>query len=190
MIAYLQGEIVRKDIDSAVIDVGGVGYGIFMISEDLNNLHLGSRAKIYVYEYIREQAYDLFGFIEPTTKRFFEQLLDVNGVGPKMAMSLLSIGQASSIKRAIAGGDTKYLQGANGVGKRVAERIVVDMKDKVGLLSSDDSIAFLRADEDDEAQQALIGLGFSPVDAAKALANIDKKLSTEERIKQALKERN
>jgi len=189
MIAYLQGVITQKNLDSAVIDVNGVGYGVYMISEDLNKLELNKTSKIYIYEHIREQAHDLFGFVELNTQKFFEQLIDVNGVGPKMALSLLSVGPTSTTRQAIAEGDVKYLQGATGVGRRVAERVVVDLKDKVGLESTGDSTAFLQGDKEDEAQQALVGLGFSPSDAAKALVGIDKKLPSEERIKLALKEK-
>jgi len=188
MIAYLQGVVSQKNLDSATIDVNGIGYGVFMISEDLNKLTINKTSKIYIYEHIREQAHDLFGFVEQSTQKFFEQLLEVNGVGPKMALSLLSVGPTSSTRQAIAEGNVKYLQGAIGVGRRVAERVVVDLKDKVGLISAEDSTAFLQGDKEDEAQQALVGLGFSANDAAKALAGIDRKLPSEERVKLALKE--
>lgn len=189
MIAFLHGKVAEKHLDSAVIDVNGVGYGVFMTSEDIGGIGLNETVKLHIYEHIREQAYDLFGFCEIGNKQFFQQLLEVNGVGPKMALSLMSIGSSANIRGAIAEGNVKYLQGASGVGKRLAERVVVELKDKVGLVSSEDSTAFLQAKSDDEAYQALIGLGFNPSDAAKALSGIDSKLSTEERVKLALKEK-
>lgn len=189
MIAYLEGVIREKQPDAVVIDINGVGYDVYVTNEDLGTLELDGPAKIHIFEYIREQAHDLFGFSEKTTKLLFEKLLDVNGVGPRMAMSILNLGSAGSVKKAIAEGDTVFIQGASGVGKRVAERVVVDLKDKVGLISSDSATDFLQISSEDEAAQALMGLGFSSVEASKALSGIDKKLSVEEKVRQALKVR-
>jgi len=191
MIATLTGKVAEKIADIVVLDVGGVGYGLLVTGEDFGALATGSQAKLYVYEHIREQAHDLFGFVSLDTKQLFEQLLGVNGVGPKMALSVLSVGNSSEVRSAIAGGDTKFIQMAQGVGKRVAERIVVDLKDKVGLegvelagtnmLQSD---ALLRKDD---AVEALVSLGFSTQDAANALAKVPAELPTEDRIKLALR---
>jgi holliday junction DNA helicase RuvA len=190
MIATLTGTIAEKIGEAIVLDVHGVGYGVLVAAEDFGALAAGAQAKLYVYEHIRESSYDLFGFTRLDTKQFFEQLLGVNGVGPKMALSVLSIGSAQDVRRAIAGGDTKYIQQASGVGKRVAERIVVDLKDKVGLAGVDlSTTGILQSDvmlQQDEAVEALVALGYSPADAAAALAQVPIDLSTEERIKQAL----
>lgn len=173
-----------------VLDVRGVGYGLQVTAEDMGRLASGQSAKLYVYEHIREQAHDLYGFVSLDTKQLFEQLLDVNGVGPKMALSILSIGTGSEVRVAIAGGDTKFIQQASGVGKRVAERIVVELKDKVGLEGVDLSTTGMLQGEGlllkDEAVEALVSLGYSPQDAAVALQNVDAALPTEERIKKAL----
>ena len=190
MIATLHGEITEKKKDQVVIECGGVGYGLFVTFEDFGVLETGSKTKFYVYEHIRENAHDLFGFKLPETKALFELLLSVNGVGPKMALAILSIANVSQVKQAIASGDTKFISQANGVGKRVAERVVVDLKDKVGLVASDDATGFLAVpsgNPNDEALQGLISLGYSVQDAAEALKGIDESLSTEERIKEALK---
>jgi len=191
MIAMLTGVVAEKTLDAAIIDVSGVGYGVLVTTEDYSRLGSGDLVKLYIYEHIREAAHDLYGFLTTDTKSLFEQLLGVQGVGPKMALSVLSIGPASAVRQAIAGGDTKSIQKANGVGKRVAERIVVDLKDKVGLVGVDlSATGMLQAEStitQDEAAEALIALGYTPQDAAKALARIDKALPTEERIKQALK---
>jgi Holliday junction DNA helicase RuvA len=191
MIAILSGEIIEKLADIVVIDTGGVGYGLFVTVEDYTQLTQGQKTKLYIYEYIREQAHDLFGFIKLDTKRLFEQLLDVNGVGPKMALNVLSTGTADEVRQAIASGDTNFIQRANGVGKRVAERLVVELKDKVGLLGTDlASTGLLQSEAEavkDEAAQALITLGYSAQDAIAAVAKVDAKLPTEERVKLALK---
>ncbi len=143
-----------------ILDVRGVGYGLQVTTEDMGRLGSGQSAKLYVHEHIREQAHDLYGFVTLDTKQLFEQLLDVNGVGPKMALSILSIGTGSEVRLAIAGGDTKFIQQASGVGKRVAERIVVELKDKVGLEGIDLSTTGMLQGESlllkDEAIAALV----------------------------------
>ncbi len=191
MIATLTGQVAEKIADIVVLDVGGVGYGLLMTGEDYGRLSTGSRAKVYIYEHIREQAHDLFGFITLDTKQLFEQLLGVNGVGPKMALNVLSVGAANDVRSAIASGDVKFIQQAQGVGKRVAERIVVDLKDKVGLEGVElASTGLLQSDSllrKDEAVEALVSLGFSAQDAANALVNVSTDLPLEDRIKQALK---
>lgn len=172
------------------MDVQGVGYGLLVTSEDYGRLSVGEPAKLYVYEHIRENIHDLFGFANLHTKQLFELLLGVNGVGPKMAISILSIGNVDAVRTAIAGGDTKFIQAAQGVGKRVAERVVVELKDKVGLPGVDLSgIGLLQTDgvlRQDDAVEALVALGYSPQDAAQALHGVEAGLPTEERIKLAL----
>jgi Holliday junction DNA helicase RuvA len=191
MIASLNGVVSEKLPDMVVIEAAGVGYGLFVNTEDYGRLASGERAKVYVYEHIREQAHDLFGFVALDTKRLFEQLLGVNGVGPKMALNILSIGSANDVRSAIAMGDVKYITAAAGVGKRVAERVVVELKDKVGLEGVDLAAAGLLQGESlvvqDEAAEALVALGYSPQDALMALQKVDTQLPTEERIKRALK---
>jgi len=190
MIATLSGKISEKTLDNVVIDCGGVGYGLYVTFEDYGALEEGSDVKVYVYEHIRENAHDLFGFRNIETKLLFEQLLSVNGVGPKMALSILSVANGQQVRSAIASGDTKFISQASGVGKRVAERVVVDLKDKVGLAASEDAIGFLStpaANPNDEALQGLVALGFSVQDATESLKKVDAKLSPEERIKAALK---
>ncbi len=190
MIATLKGIISEKIGDTVVLDVRGVGYGVLVTAEDYGLLATGTAHKLYVYEHIREVSHDLFGFSKLDTMQLFEQLLGVNGVGPKMALSVLSVGTAGEVRGAIAGGDLKYIQRASGVGKRVAERIVVDLKDKVGLVSVDlASTGILQSDtlvRQDEAAEALIALGYSAQDAGAALAHVPADLPLEDRVKRAL----
>lgn len=193
MIAMLTGVVAEKTADQVVLDVSGVGYGLYVTNEDYGTMGSGDLTKLHVYEHIRETSYDLFGFLNRDTKQLFEQLLGVNGVGPKMALSVLNTGTSNAVRAAIAGGDVKSIQKASGVGKRVAERIVVDLKDKVGLPGVDlAGSGLLQSDahiRQDEAAEALMALGYSAADAATALSKISKDLPTEDRIKQALKGR-
>lgn len=193
MIATLNGIVSEKLGGVVVLDVGGVGYGLLVTNEDFGSLATGQKSKVYIYEHIREQSHDLFGFCRLDTMQMFELLLSVNGVGPKMALNVLSIGSSNDVRVAIASGDVKYIQQAVGVGKKVAERIVVDLKDKVGLegvdLATTGLLQGTGAMMKDEAVEALVSLGYSPQDATVALQNIDTTLSTEDRIKLALKSR-
>jgi holliday junction DNA helicase RuvA len=191
MIASLEGIIEEKLFDQVILDVHGVGYGLYVTSEDHGRLEQGKPARLLIYEHIRENSHDLFGFMNRETKSLFELLLSVNGVGPKMALNMLSIGSSNEVRAAIAGGDVKIIQRANGVGKRLAERVVVDLKDKVGLSGVDlASTGILNSEAGamgDEAVQALMSLGFNAPDAQLALKDIDKTMSVEDRVRLALK---
>lgn len=190
MIATLSGVVSEKLHDLIVLDVNGIGYGLQVTAEDFGRLHTGEQAKLYVYEHIREQGYDLFGFVQLDTKSLFEQLLGVKNVGPKVALAVLDIGNAAGVRGAIAAGDVKLLQSAKGVGKRAAEQIVVELRDKVGLAAAgaaEDIVGRPGVNIQDEAVEALISLGYSPQDATLALKDIDSGLPAEERIRLALK---
>lgn len=189
MIATLKGKISQKIGEQIVIECGGVGYGVQVTFEDFGGLNTGEETKLYIYEHIRENEHSLFGFKNLQTKALFEQLLSVNGVGPKMALSIMSLANSNQVRQAIATGDTKFISQASGVGKRVAERVVVDLKDKVGLAADEAAVDFLTtsANPNDEALQGLVALGYSVHDAAEALKKVDKKLPAEDRIKAALK---
>lgn len=189
MISSLRG-IVEKTTEGIILDIAGVGYGVSVTSEDFGRLADGKVAKLYIYEHIREQGYDFFGFSSSDTKKLFEQLLGVKNVGPKVAMAILDLGSASGVRSAIAAGDVGLLQSAKGVGKRAAEQVVVELRDKVGVVpgaSAEDIVTRPGINTRDEAVEALVSLGYSPQDAAIALQKIDQSLPTEERIKLALK---
>jgi Holliday junction DNA helicase RuvA len=189
MIALLEGTIVEQIDDQVIITCGGVGYGALVTSEDYGRLPVGKSARLYIYEHIREQSHDLFGFIDISSKELFEILLSVNGVGPKMALAIMSVAPSTEVRKAIAEGNMALLKAANGVGKRVAERIIVDLKEKVGYASSEEGVYNgLNTLVSDEAVDALISLGYTTLDAQRALVGIDTSLTTEERIKLALQQ--
>ncbi|MDB5168919.1 MAG: ruvA [Candidatus Saccharibacteria bacterium] len=190
MIATLRGIVSERLGDVVVLDVQGVGYGLLTTTEDQSLLINGEETKLYVHEHIREDAHDLYGFTALDTKNLFEQLLSVKNVGPKVALAVLGIGSAARVRGAIAAGDVKLLQTAKGVGKRAAEQMVVELRDKVGLSAGADAESLVTrggVNLADEAVQALLALGYTDADAVLALQDIDPELSTEERITLALK---
>lgn len=189
MIAYLKG-VVADITNPVVIECNGIGYGALVTSSDLNSLVLGQPIKLFIHENIKEDAHDLYGFISIETKQLFQQLLSVKNVGPKVALSVLDIGTGNDVRAAIANGDVKKLQTAKGVGKRAAEQIVVELRDKVGAPVGDGADNLINRsgiNQNDEAIQALMSLGYTEGDAAIALQNVDPSFSVEDRIKAALK---
>lgn len=192
MIASLRGTVINQFEDSIIIDVNGVGYGVYISQIDLNNVPLDQEVNLFIYEHIREQSHDLFGFLLIETKHFFEQLLDVNGVGPKMALKILDIGNITDIKNAISSSNALYIKQASGVGQKLAERIIIELKNKLvaGFSTTTTFASTLnQIGSNDEALQALTSLGFSVNDATRALVDIDKSLPLEEQIKLALRDR-
>ncbi len=190
MIATLRGQVVEKNDQLVVLEVGGVGYGVRVTLSDLGRLKADTETKLYIHEHIKDDAHDLFGFISSDTRSLFRQLLSVKNVGPKAATAILDIGSVDEVRMAIASGDVKRIQTAKGVGKRAAEQVVVELRDKVGLASTEGAenvVGRGGIDQRDEAVVALVSLGYDEVDAMSALQTIDKKLSTEERVKLALK---
>jgi Holliday junction DNA helicase RuvA len=190
MIARLRGEVIEHEDSRVIVDCAGVGYGVQVCYDEQQKLNLGSKCDLYIAEQIKEDAHELYGFSAKSRKQLFGLLISVNGVGPKAGMAILNIGTEGQVRSAIASGDTKFISAAKGVGKKVAERAVVDLKNKVGLEASDGAVDFLSdANTNDEAVEALTALGYSAQDSVELLRGIDTSLSTGERIKQALKVR-
>ncbi len=190
MIVWLDGIVAEKMNEGIVLNVRGVGYGVLVALGDYARLTAGEPARLYIHEHIREDMHDLYGFVRQEDKQLFEQLLSVKNVGPKVALAVMSIGSSEAVRGAIANGDVKLLQSAKGVGKRAAEQMVVELRDKVGLVASDAAEGIVSrggVNMADEAVQALITLGYSEYDAQAALSGIDAELPTEQRITIALK---
>lgn len=192
MIAHLRGTVSEKFEGTVIIDVHGVGYEVAVAAHDFDVLQLDDTAKIYTYHHVREQAEELFGFSSLMAKKLFELLISVQSVGPKAALAVLSLGSAEAVRNAIATSDIAYVQQASGVGKKTAERVVVDLRDKVGAPSTYgrvDNSEPVVATAEDEALEALMALGYTLADATKALSGIDTALSTSDRVTQALRAR-
>lgn len=191
MIAHIDGNATEKFDSSVIVDVGGVGYEVHVALGDYGDTLLGEKVKFYTYHHIREQSQDLFGFSTLAAKKLFELLITVQGVGPKAAISILSLGNSEEVRNSIANGDSVYISRASGVGKRIAERVVVDLSDKVGLPLRDDNSVLTgishKIGHADEALEALMALGYSLNDATRALEGVSTELSTAERVTQALR---
>lgn len=191
MIAHVSGIVAEKFNGAVIVDVNGVGYEVNVALGDYGDALLNEPIKFYTYHHIREQSQELFGFSTLAAKKLFELLITVQGVGPKAGLSILSLGSAEEVRNAIANSDSAFVTKAVGVGKRIAERVVVDLSDKVGLpLRQDNStITGISASiqHSDEALEALMALGYTLNDATRALEGVSTELSTAERVTQALR---
>lgn len=183
MIAKLTGKVTDKLAESVIVDINGVGYEVFVAAEDYGNAVVGQQSSYHIYEQVREDQFTMYGFGDVDTKAFYVQLLSVNGIGPKVAMGILSAARLDRLKQAIAAGDAELLKGVAGVGKKTAERVVVELKNKV---SAPGSIGAVTAG--DSVYQALLGLGYSSLQAAEAVAAVPEEVEGEEaRLKAALR---
>jgi Holliday junction DNA helicase RuvA len=189
MIAHVEGNVVEKFAGSVIVDVHGVGYEIQVSLSDFEATNLETSTKFYTYHHVREQAEELFGFSSLAAKKLFELLITVQGVGPKAALAILSLGTAELVRNAIANSDAAYITKASGVGKKTAERVVVDLSDKVGLPTHYGTSGPVQTalNTNDEALEALMALGYTLADATKALEGIKTDLPTNERVTQALR---
>jgi len=190
MIAHVSGIVVEKFGSSVIVDVNGVGYEVQVAAGDFDSTLLESKIKFYTYHHIREQNQDLFGFSSLIAKKLFELLITVQGIGPKAALAILSLGETETVRNAIASSDALFITKASGVGKKTAERVVIDLSDKVGhvILSDVNGVGLSGiVPGNDEALEALMALGYNLSDATKALEGISTELSTATRVTQALR---
>ena len=191
MIAHIRGELTEKFANAVIVDVQGVGYEISLTTPDFDSLNLHDEIKLYTYHHIREQSEELFGFTALAGKKLFELLITVQGIGPKAAMAILSLASYEEVRNAIANSDSAFISKASGVGKKSAERVIVDLREKVGLPTyygrKGEPTVNVTLPANDEALDALMALGFQLADATRALEGIDLDLPVEERIRQALK---
>ena len=195
MLYYVCGEVTVLEPGLAVIDCGGVGYGCHVTGYTAAQLKLNQKAKLFVTESIREDAHDLYGFISKEEQRCYELLTSVNGVGPKAAMAILSSGGPQNFTLAVMSGDEKLLTAAQGVGKKIAQRIILELKDKIGGsnmeldFSAGPAVTAAPAQGGHKmmAHAALQELGYTPIEIRAALQNVDPNATTEEMVRQALR---
>lgn len=194
MIAYLTGEITDIDDNNICIEVGNMGYEVFMpYDHDGQTLRIGMKIKAYIYENIREDAYDLYGFITKEQKMLFKKLIGVNGIGPKSAMQMMNMYEVNHLIEIIMMQDHKALGKVSGIGPKTAQRITLELKDVVEKLAIPDltylekGLPAATGNVKEEAIEALEALGFSSADARKAVQAIfDYSDTTETIIKKAL----
>ena len=190
MFYHLDGKVAELGQGMAVIDCNGVGYLVNTSLNTLSRLKNGERAKLYISESVREDAFELFGFATKSEKRSFDLLIGVSGVGPKAALSILSAHTPEALTMAILSGDEKALTVAPGIGKKIAQRVILELKDKLAKESADFELPVRPAGEDklSDAAAALGVLGYGPAEINHSLKGVDvSALSTEEIIKAALK---
>lgn len=190
MIAHVSGVVAEKFNSSLIVDVHGVGYEVAVAALDYDSALLNEPIKLFTYHHIREQSQELFGFASLAAKKLFELLITVQGVGPKAALAILSLGESETVRNAIANSDAAFITKASGVGKKTAERVVVDLSDKVGMpivYNTTPTGAVQTMNHNDEALEALMALGYNLNDATRALEGVSTDLSTAERVTQALK---
>jgi holliday junction DNA helicase RuvA len=187
MIARLRGKPVARTPEGLVLDVGGVGYLVAATPSALRKAEGVGEVTVETYLHVREDALQLYGFADAGERDLFTHLLTVNGVGPKVALAVVSGSAAAELRRAIALGDTDRFQAIPGIGKKTAERIVLELKEK--LAESIDALAAGTdgGEGDLVARDALVELGFSALDAERALAVVDPDLSPEERVRVVLR---
>lgn len=190
MIAHVKGIVAEKFAGSVIIDVSGIGYEVAVPAGDYDELTLNDEIKLYTYHHIREQAEELFGFSTLAAKKLFELFITVQGIGPKAALAILSLGTAEQVRNAVANSDVTFVTKASGVGKKSAERVIVDLADKVGMPTHYESSVAVEVAPltNDEALEALMALGYTLADATKALEGVDTSLPTAKRVTEALKQ--
>lgn len=187
MISYLKGKVSYKLKGKVIIEVNNIGYSVFVSEGFFNDLKIDTEVQIFTFQNVKEDALDLYGFKTLEELEFFELLISISGIGPKSALSVLAVAQLSDIKESIVRGDSGLLTKVSGIGKKIAERVVLELKDKLLKIGGayDLSIsANFSADEID----ALMALGYSVIEAREALNQVGQEIQdSAERIRQALK---
>lgn len=186
MIGSIRGKIILKTEKFLIVETGGVGYKI-NISPDTLSKTSSTRSDLvesffWIHTHVREDALDLYGFLNYEELEFFEMLIGVSGIGPKGALAILSIASTETLRKAIGTGDTSYLTKISGIGKKTAEKIVIELRDKMGEQEKGSSMQ-----EELDAMEALKSLGYSQNEIREALKKVPPDLNTNEKIREALK---
>lgn len=180
MIGFLRGTILSVTTRGIILDVAGVGYRVDLTSHDLSRAQRGSAAELHCYTHVREDVLQLFGFFDEQARDFFEVLIGVSGVGPKTALQILSVGSPAQVRAAIEQADIDVLTSVSGIGKKLAQRIVLELRGKIS-----DVLETVGDAPHTQAVEALVSLGFKKDDAARALR--DTHGTTEELVRFGLK---
>jgi Holliday junction DNA helicase RuvA len=187
MISRLRGEVVTRSASGVVVDVGGVGYLVNPTASARRRAEPGGEVVLETYLHVREDVLQLFGFAEPAERELFELLLSVQGVGPKVALAIVSGSSPNELRRAIALEDTARFQAIPGIGKKTAQRVVMELKEKLGAVGESEEPTPLSPKPHLVARDALVELGYTLAEAEEALAGTDPEAPPEERVREALK---
>ncbi|MFZ2072563.1 MAG: Holliday junction branch migration protein RuvA [Minisyncoccia bacterium] len=183
MIGSIKGKIILKTDKFLIVETSGVGYKISISSDTLSKAKkIGDEISLWTHLHVREDALDLYGFTERQELEFFEMLINVSGIGPKSGLTILSVASIETLKKALATGDTSYLTKISGIGRKTAEKMIIELRDKMGKDNGDSSLQ-----NELDALEALKSLGYSQGDAREALKNIPTEGDTNFKIREALK---
>ena len=188
MISYLKGKIKHKGSGFVILEVNNIGYQIFISPLFYADLKFGQEVELYTYQQVREDALNLYGFRNMAEQEMFELLLSISGIGPKSALGVMSIATVADIKESIGRGDPALLTKVSGIGRKTAERVVLELREKIGKLNIGDSKLSGDLLGSSDEIDALMALGYSLSQARESLNNVDAKIKDSgERIRQALK---
>ena len=199
MISYIRGELAAQYEDKVIVDVGGVGYGIYMSAQSMSKLPpVGSEVKIHTYLNVKEDSMQLFGFLTVDDLNVFKLLIGVSGIGPKGGQAILSVLSPDDLRFAVMADDVKAISSAPGIGKKTAQKLIVELKDKLSIedalehaITEDGALKaqMSRGEIQSEAVQALVALGYGNTEALKAVkqVKITSDMQVEELLKRALK---
>jgi len=183
MIGSIKGKIILKTDKFLIIETGGVGYKISVSPDTLSkSFKINNDIFLWIHTHIREDAFDLFGFLDIQELEFFEMLINVSGIGPRSALTILSIASIETLRKAIGSNDITYLTKISGIGRKTAEKIIIELRDKVGKENKDGSLK-----EELDALEALKSLGYSQNEAREALKTVSANSDTNTKIREALK---
>ncbi len=190
MISYLRGSVIRKNPRFLVLDVGGVGYKVFTTAQIVDASREGMELTFWTHLAVREDSHDLYGFTDEENLSFFELLISISGIGPRSALNILNIVSPKTLRQAVSSGDTSYLTKVSGIGRKIAEKIVIELKGK--FEAEDGELAGAHLQGESDALEALRSLGYGEREAREVLKKIpekegEKALNAGEKVKRALK---
>lgn len=187
MISYLNGKVLLRGLRFLIIEANGVGYKVFVAPDTLKDAKKDENISLWTHMYVRENTMDLYGFSEFSELEFFEMLINISGIGPKSALGVLALAPVDILKRAVSSGDTSYLTKVSGIGRKIAEKIVLELKEKLGN-SQTDGVEDPMLKEEGDVLEALQSLGYSLREAREALKVVPNDIvGANDRIKAALK---
>jgi Holliday junction DNA helicase RuvA len=187
MISFLRGKVSYKLKNSFILELNNLGYSVFVSDSFLNEVKIGQELEVFTHQYVKEDIFDLYGFKNLEELEFFELLISISGIGPKSALGVLAMAKLADIKESIVRGDSNLLTKVSGIGKKTAERVVLELKDKIFKLGGNYDLTNSGNFSGDEID-ALVSLGYSWAEAREALNLVDKNIiDSGQKIKEALK---